>query len=140
MESVVAGTEKTTLMGLHSTGGAAMTPRPKNSLTVPNRSLLRSKLLLKSSCCPVCSICALRIALIVSFEGLQTGHSVFLSVAPTVLVLFKHRWWKECLHMKCTVGKSRLPPQEEHRRPWNVVGLLLKSSSSAFLDAVSVRY
>src|ERR1700722_5896405 len=115
-----------------------MTPLPKNSLTVPKRSVLLAKALLNSSCCSVFSTCVLPIALIVSCCGLHRGHSAFSSSLPIPL-LFRHRWWKLCLHRKCTVGRSRGPPHEAQRRDCKTTGFVARSSTSAFFVAVSVR-
>lgn len=115
-----------------------MTPRPKNSPTTWNRSLdARPSASLKSSCRSAASSCAWRKARMLRLVGAHWGHST--PSPPPAVEEFRQRWWKLCLQRKCTVGRSSVWPQEEHRRVWNTAGLLPSAASSSRLASVSAR-
>ena len=118
----------------HSAGCTDMTPRPKNSLIVPNLSRLRCSASWNMSCLSADSSWAFLKARILLFTPAHFGHSAF---SPSTWL--RQRWWKECLHRKCTVGKSRLPPHAEQRRVWKTAGFEPRSSISFRLASVSVR-
>ena len=118
----------------YSAFGAVMTPLPKNSLIVPNLSRLRSNASWNISCLSAESSCAFLKERMLLFAAAHFGHS-----ASTPSVSFRQLWWNECLHRKCTVGKSKLLPHAAHRLALKTAGLLPRSSISFRLDSVSVR-
>ena len=111
-----------------------MTPLPKNSLIVLNLSRLLCSASWNISCRSADSSCAFRNARMLLFEPEHVGHS-----ASSPSTWLRQRWWKECLQRKCTVGRSRLPPQAEQRLVWKTAGLEPRSSISFRLASVSVR-
>lgn len=94
----------------HSAVCTDIMPLPKNSLIVLNLSRLLCSASWNISCRSADSSCAFRKARMLLLAPEHFGHSA--SSPPTWL---RQRWWKECLQRKCTVGRSRLPPQAEQR-------------------------
>ena len=86
----------------------------------------------------------------VSFSFSQIGHCSSDSSSKSPLSerilrerdlvgVLRQRWWNECLHRKCTVGKSKDAPQLAQRRELKTVGLLASEVNSSRFVAVELR-
>lgn len=63
------------------------------------------------------------------YSGAHSGHS--FSLSP------RQRWWKECIHIKCTAGRSRVKVQAVHLLSWKILAFVLRSWISFLIANVS---
>lgn len=136
--------------------GLLSTPRPNAAATAWNPFSLTSAK--KRSCLSASRSLLRRISCMTPCAWTQSGHSE--SWSPKHLQnnrkemdetgngfrykgkVLTDRWWKLCLHMKWTLGRSSGPPHCEHCVAWNRRGWSISESSSTCLSlvAVSSRY
>jgi hypothetical protein len=63
------------------------------------------------------------------YSGAHSGHS--FSLSP------RQRKWNECMHMKCTAGRSRVKVQAVHLLSWNIFAFVFISQVSLLIKSVS---
>lgn len=63
------------------------------------------------------------------YSGAHSGHS--FSLSP------RQRWWNECIHIKCTAGRSSVKVQAVHLLSWNILAFVLRSWTSFLIANVS---
>lgn len=63
------------------------------------------------------------------YSGAHSGHS--FSLSP------RQRRWNECMHMKCTAGRSRVKVHAVHLLSWKILAFVLRSWISFLIANVS---